>query len=137
MKKRLISIGFLALLLGAGGLVYWGQRKERLTELYYCGTMEQLIVTPLKPIELILGKTIDPVFSVSLRTSHGCPLCHRHEFRIRPKVYFAQCRRSAGLGDSRPIRRLFFRPCPGGFDRQAQIIRDLYNGQCRHCRINL
>ena len=58
MKKRLISIGFLALLFGAGGLVYWSQRKERLTELYYCGTMEQLIVTPLKPIELILGKTM-------------------------------------------------------------------------------
>ena len=33
LKKRSILIGFLALLLGVGGLVYWGQRKERLTEL--------------------------------------------------------------------------------------------------------
>ena len=40
MKKRLILIGFLALLLGVGGLVYWGQRKEGLTELYYSGTIE-------------------------------------------------------------------------------------------------
>ncbi|MGB5747063.1 MAG: efflux RND transporter periplasmic adaptor subunit [Desulfobacterales bacterium] len=40
MKKRLILIGFLALLLGVGGLVYWGQRKENLTELYYSGTIE-------------------------------------------------------------------------------------------------
>ena len=40
MKKRLILIGFLALLLGVGGLVYWGQRKEGLTDLYYSGTIE-------------------------------------------------------------------------------------------------
>jgi HlyD family secretion protein len=40
LKKRLILFGFLALLLGVGGLVYWGQRKEHLTELYYSGTIE-------------------------------------------------------------------------------------------------
>jgi HlyD family secretion protein len=40
LKKRLILIGFLALLLGVGGLVYWGQHKENLTELYYSGTIE-------------------------------------------------------------------------------------------------
>jgi HlyD family secretion protein len=40
LKKRLILIGFLALLLGVGASVYWGQRKERLTELYYSGTIE-------------------------------------------------------------------------------------------------
>jgi HlyD family secretion protein len=40
LKKRLILIGFLALLLGVGGLVYWGKRKEGLTELYYSGTIE-------------------------------------------------------------------------------------------------
>lgn len=40
LKKRLILIGFLALLLGVGGLVYWGQRTENLTDLYYSGTIE-------------------------------------------------------------------------------------------------
>jgi HlyD family secretion protein len=40
LKKRSILIGFLALLLGVGGLVYWGQRKESLSELYYSGTIE-------------------------------------------------------------------------------------------------
>ena len=40
MKKRLILIGFLALLLGVGALVYRGQREERLTGLYYSGTIE-------------------------------------------------------------------------------------------------
>ena len=40
MKKRLILIGFLVLLLGVGASVYWGQRKERQTELYYSGTIE-------------------------------------------------------------------------------------------------
>ena len=40
MKKRLILIIFLALLLGVGSLVYWGQRKERSQELYYSGTVE-------------------------------------------------------------------------------------------------
>ena len=40
LKKRLILFGFLALLLGVGGLVYWGQRKEGLTDLYYSGTIE-------------------------------------------------------------------------------------------------
>ena len=40
MKKRLILIIFLALLLGVGSLVYWGQRKERSQELYYSGTIE-------------------------------------------------------------------------------------------------
>ncbi|MBW2434758.1 MAG: efflux RND transporter periplasmic adaptor subunit [Deltaproteobacteria bacterium] len=40
MKKRLILIAFLVLLLGVGGLVYWGQRQERLSELYYSGTIE-------------------------------------------------------------------------------------------------
>ena len=40
MKKRLILIVFLALLLGVGSLVYWGQRKEHSRELYYSGTIE-------------------------------------------------------------------------------------------------
>jgi HlyD family secretion protein len=40
LKKRLILIAFLVLLLGVGGLVYWGQRQERLSELYYSGTIE-------------------------------------------------------------------------------------------------
>jgi len=40
LKKRLILIIFLALLLGVGSLVYWGQRKERSRELYYSGTIE-------------------------------------------------------------------------------------------------
>ncbi|MGD8492032.1 MAG: efflux RND transporter periplasmic adaptor subunit [Desulfobacterales bacterium] len=40
MKKRLILIAFLVLLLGVGGLVFWGQRQERLSELYYSGTIE-------------------------------------------------------------------------------------------------
>ena len=62
------------------------------------------------------------MLSVSLRTAHYFPLCHRHELRIRQKVHFAQCRRRAGLGGSRRIRRLPFRSCPGSFYRQAQII---------------
>ena len=33
LKKKSILIGFLTPLLGVGGLVNWGQRKERLTEL--------------------------------------------------------------------------------------------------------
>jgi HlyD family secretion protein len=40
VKKRLILIIFLVLLLGAGGLVYWGQRQERSAQLYYSGTIE-------------------------------------------------------------------------------------------------
>jgi HlyD family secretion protein len=40
LKKRLILIVFLILLLGVGVLVYWGQRKERIAELYYSGTIE-------------------------------------------------------------------------------------------------
>ena len=40
MKKRLILIVFLALLFGVGAMVYWGQRSERLSELYYSGTIE-------------------------------------------------------------------------------------------------
>jgi HlyD family secretion protein len=40
LKKRLILIVFLVLLLGVGAMVYWGQRKERIAELYYSGTIE-------------------------------------------------------------------------------------------------
>lgn len=40
LKKRFILIGFLMLLLGVGGLVYWGQRTERSNALYYSGTIE-------------------------------------------------------------------------------------------------
>jgi HlyD family secretion protein len=40
VKKRLILIIFLALLLGVGSLVYWGQRQERSAQLYYSGTIE-------------------------------------------------------------------------------------------------
>jgi HlyD family secretion protein len=35
-----ILIGFLALLLGVGALVFWGQTRRRGTELYYSGTIE-------------------------------------------------------------------------------------------------
>ena len=65
-------------------------------------------------------------FLYGLRTV--APLCHWHEHRIRQKVRGAQCRRRADLGGRRRIRRLPFRPCPGSFYRQAQIIRDLYYG---------
>jgi len=40
LKKRLILVIFLALLLGVGALVFWGQQKERTSELYYSGTIE-------------------------------------------------------------------------------------------------
>jgi HlyD family secretion protein len=40
VRKRLILITFLTLLLGVGGLVYWGQRKKRSGKLYYSGTIE-------------------------------------------------------------------------------------------------
>ena len=40
MKKRLILVAFLLLLVGAGGLVYWGQHTKRTSELYYSGMIE-------------------------------------------------------------------------------------------------
>ena len=40
MKKRLILIAFLLLLVGAGGLVYWGQHTKRASERYYSGMIE-------------------------------------------------------------------------------------------------
>jgi len=39
-RKRVILIGFLALLLGVGTLVFWGQSRRRGAELYYSGTIE-------------------------------------------------------------------------------------------------
>lgn len=39
-RKRLILGGFLALLLGVGGLVLWGQHRRQGAELYYSGTIE-------------------------------------------------------------------------------------------------
>jgi HlyD family secretion protein len=41
-RKRLILIGFLALLLGVGALVVWGQYRRRGAELYYSGTIEAI-----------------------------------------------------------------------------------------------
>lgn len=40
MKKRLILVVFLILLLGVGGLVYWGQHRMKSAELFYSGTIE-------------------------------------------------------------------------------------------------
>jgi HlyD family secretion protein len=40
VRKRLILGLFLLLLLGVGGLVYWGQYSLRSAELYYSGTIE-------------------------------------------------------------------------------------------------
>jgi HlyD family secretion protein len=39
-RKRLILIGFLALLLTAGAVVFWGQHRRQEAELYYSGTIE-------------------------------------------------------------------------------------------------
>jgi HlyD family secretion protein len=39
-RKRAILIGFLALLLGVGAVVWWGQSRRRSAELYYSGTIE-------------------------------------------------------------------------------------------------
>jgi HlyD family secretion protein len=41
-QKRVILIGFLALLLGVGALVFWGQYSRRSAELYYSGTIEAI-----------------------------------------------------------------------------------------------
>ena len=40
MKKKLIVVGFLVLLLAAGGFVYFGQWQAKHTERYYSGTIE-------------------------------------------------------------------------------------------------
>ena len=40
MKKRIIIVIFVAVLLGVGALVYFGQRSVRLRALYYSGTIE-------------------------------------------------------------------------------------------------
>ena len=40
LKKRLILVIFLILLFGVSALVYWGQRSERIAELYYSGTID-------------------------------------------------------------------------------------------------
>ena len=40
MKKKVIIISFVVLLLGVGLLVYLGQRRAHLRELYYSGTIE-------------------------------------------------------------------------------------------------
>ncbi len=40
MKKRVILLAFALLLLGVGGLVFWGQHARRSAELYYSGTIE-------------------------------------------------------------------------------------------------
>jgi HlyD family secretion protein len=39
-RKRVILVAFLALLLGVGTLVFWGQYHRRSAELYYSGTIE-------------------------------------------------------------------------------------------------
>jgi HlyD family secretion protein len=39
-RKRVILIGFLALLVGVGAVVWWGQSRRRSAELYYSGTIE-------------------------------------------------------------------------------------------------
>ncbi len=39
-RKRLILIGFLVLLLAAGGVVLWGQHRRQEAELFYSGTIE-------------------------------------------------------------------------------------------------
>jgi len=40
VKKRIIIVVFLILLIGVGGLVYFGQREVREKELFYSGTIE-------------------------------------------------------------------------------------------------
>lgn len=40
MRKRLILVVFLVLLLSAGSLVYWGQHRRRIQEIYYSGSIE-------------------------------------------------------------------------------------------------
>lgn len=40
MKKRIIVVLFLVLLFGVSGLVYFGQKKKKIEEIYYSGTIE-------------------------------------------------------------------------------------------------
>jgi HlyD family secretion protein len=40
LKRKLILIVFIVLLIGVGGLVYWGQHQEQTAELYYSGIIE-------------------------------------------------------------------------------------------------
>ncbi len=41
-KKRVVLVLFVVLLVGVGGLVYWGQQRRKSAELYYSGTIEAI-----------------------------------------------------------------------------------------------
>jgi HlyD family secretion protein len=47
LRRRVIVIGFLILLIGVGTLVYFGQYRQHVREMYYSGTMEASVQADL------------------------------------------------------------------------------------------
>ena len=93
MRKRLILIIFLTLLFGVGGLVYWGQRKERSSKLYYSGTIE---ATQAELAFQISGCVQDVLVDEGQGVKRGQVLARleQQEFRARRNQAQAELNRS-------------------------------------------
>jgi len=125
VKKRLILIVFLLLILGVGTLVYVGQRQERLTELYYSGTIE----ATASNLSFQVGGRVKRVLldeGQAVRQGQLLAELHAEEFLARRDRALADLKRSQKtLKQLEAVYELYRNTLPAEVDRAAAAVKAL------------
>jgi HlyD family secretion protein len=117
-----ILIGFLALLLGVGALVFWGQYRRRGAELYYSGTIE---ATPSNLAFQVSGRVKEVLTDegLSVEKAQVLAVLDRHEFAaLRDQAQANLQRAEQNLRQLETVLEISRKVLPAEVDRAAAAV---------------
>jgi HlyD family secretion protein len=112
VKKRIVVVLFLVLLVGVSTLVYVGQRRARLEELYYSGTIE---ATPSGLGFQVPGKVVEVLVDEGYRVERDQVLARLDQAEFEKRLEEAKARvESLGksLAQLETVREIFQKTLP-------------------------
>ena len=121
-RKRVILIGFLALLLGVGALVFWGQYRRRGAELYYSGTIE---ATQSNLAFQVSGRVQEVLTDegLSVEKAQVLAFLDRHEFAaLRDQAQANLQRAEQNLRQIETVLEISRKVLPAEVDRAAAAV---------------
>jgi HlyD family secretion protein len=121
----MILIGFVALLVGVGALVFWGQHRQRSAELYYSGTIEAIQSNLAFQVS---GRVLEVLVDEGRTAQKGevLAILDRREFAaLRDQAQANLQRAEQNLRQLETVLELNRRVLPAEVDRSAAAVKAL------------